>query len=139
MYLLNELKSSLRGGGKAFAVPHHVKLAACLRFFSEGPYQKAVGRDREVGMAQSTFSKVLSEVLDAFEQTLCPRWIKWPTEDEQIEIAQSFYSKFKIPGVIGCVDGTHVAIIPPRCNKHLYYNRKGFHSFNVMIVSIYLS
>ncbi|XP_067642467.1 putative nuclease HARBI1 [Eurosta solidaginis] len=42
--------------------------------------------------------------------------------------------KHGIPSVIGCIDGTHVRIIAPAENKHLYYNRKGYYSLNVMLM-----
>ncbi|XP_053968123.1 putative nuclease HARBI1 [Anastrepha ludens] len=41
-----------------------------------------------------------------------------------------FYSKYRIPGIIGCVDGTHIKIVA----QHLYYNRKGFYNINALIV-----
>ncbi|KAJ8911805.1 hypothetical protein NQ315_014229 [Exocentrus adspersus] len=37
-------------------------------------------------------------------------------------------------GIIGCVDGTHVAIVTPVHDEHLYYNRKRYHSKNVQII-----
>lgn len=46
-----------------------------------------------------------------------------------------FYEKFRIPAVVGCVDGTHVAIIRPNQNEERFFNRKGYHSRNVLIVS----
>lgn len=46
-----------------------------------------------------------------------------------------FYEKFRIPAVEGCIDGTHIAIIKPAQNEERFYNRKGFHSRNVLIVS----
>lgn len=49
-----------------------------------------------------------------------------------------FYKKFGWPGVLGCIDGTLVAIIRPSMHEERYYNRKGYHSLNVMIVSIVL-
>jgi hypothetical protein len=39
--------------------------------------------------------------------------------------------KFNIPGVIGCVDGTHVRITAPNVDEPSFVNRKGFHSLNV--------
>ncbi|XP_054083400.1 putative nuclease HARBI1 [Zeugodacus cucurbitae] len=45
-----------------------------------------------------------------------------------------FFVKSKIPGVTMAVDGTHIKIMAPKRDKHLYYNRKGFSSLNVMIV-----
>ena len=52
-----------------------------------------------------------------------------------------FYNKYGFPGVVGCVDCTHVAIVPPKKNcptypEHIYVNRKGYHSINVQIVCI---
>lgn len=41
-----------------------------------------------------------------------------------------------MPGVIGCIDGTHVAIVRPNQNEEVYFNRKHYHSLNVLLVSI---
>ncbi|XP_058836988.1 putative nuclease HARBI1 [Topomyia yanbarensis] len=80
-------------------------------------------------------SKVLQLVLDIIETEVCPLSIQFPSEDREINaIKLGFYAKTGFPGVIGCVDGTHVSIIPPARDKHLYYNRKGFHSLNAMLV-----
>ncbi|XP_022836890.1 putative nuclease HARBI1, partial [Spodoptera litura] len=45
-----------------------------------------------------------------------------------------FYEKYQMPGVIGCIDGTHVAILRPTEHEERYFNRKGYHSLNVMII-----
>lgn len=52
-----------------------------------------------------------------------------------------FYNKFEIPRVIGVIDGTHVAIVPPNTAddvypEHVYVNRKGYHSINTQLVSL---
>ena len=48
-----------------------------------------------------------------------------------------FFNKCLIPGIIGCVDGTHIKIIKPIEEiQHLYYNRKGYHSINAMVVAV---
>ncbi|XP_055910815.1 putative nuclease HARBI1 [Eupeodes corollae] len=132
--LLDIITNAVPPTKQKFGIPPIVKLAACLRFFAEGGYQKGVGKDYEIGIAQSTFSLVLSEVLGILEETLCPQWISWPTPDEEMEIAQHFYAKYNLPGVIGCIDGTHVNIISPAVNKHLFYNRMGSCSLNVLLV-----
>lgn len=49
------------------------------------------------------------------------------------------YEKFGIPGVIGVIDGTHIAIVPPKSDdpvypEHVYVNRKGNHSINTQLV-----
>ncbi|XP_063328757.1 putative nuclease HARBI1 [Pelmatolapia mariae] len=56
----------------------------------------------------------------------------------QIPIAYSLISLFLLlqgfPGVIGCIDGTHIPIIAPSVNEGDYVNRKSFHSINVQII-----
>lgn len=114
-----------------------MKLAACLRFFAEGNYQHGAGQDLHIAIAQSTFSKVLTAMLKILERRLCSKWISLVMpEDEQRRAKLHFYRKSGIPGIIMCVDGTHVKIIPPKINRNLFYNRKGFYSLNVLIVSI---
>lgn len=44
-----------------------------------------------------------------------------------------FMKNFEYPVVVGCIDGTHVAIIRP--HEERFYNRKGYYSRNVLIVS----
>jgi hypothetical protein len=45
-----------------------------------------------------------------------------------------FFEKFNFPGVIGLIDCTHVAIVPPSEDEHLYVNRKHYHSINVQLI-----
>lgn len=47
---------------------------------------------------------------------------------------QEFMQKFNMPGSIGALDCTHVAILKPAQEEHNYINRKGFHSLNVQII-----
>ncbi|XP_055913458.1 putative nuclease HARBI1 [Eupeodes corollae] len=133
-YLLDTLSDSFPIAKKSFAVPKIVRLSACLRFFAEGGYQRGVGKDHDVGIAQSTFSEVLSNFLNIFEENLCPEWIKSQTAEEQRSTNLHFFEKYKLPGVIGCIDGTHVRIVGPHASQHLFFNRKGFYSLNVLLI-----
>ncbi|XP_045456070.1 putative nuclease HARBI1 [Melitaea cinxia] len=45
-----------------------------------------------------------------------------------------FQKRFNLPGVIGCIDCTHVAIVKPDHDEHLFFNRKGYHSLNVQMI-----
>lgn len=49
-----------------------------------------------------------------------------------------FYEKHRFPGEVGCIDCTHVAVVAPNENEHIYVNRKGYHSINVQLVSIHI-
>ena len=69
-------------------------------------------------------------------KTNLPEWITYPTEEENKICAQTFYEKYRIPGVLGCIDGTHILLVAPKEAKHLYCNRKGRFSLNVTLVSM---
>ncbi|XP_060800553.1 putative nuclease HARBI1 isoform X1 [Amyelois transitella] len=45
-----------------------------------------------------------------------------------------FFNKFGIPGVIGCIDCTHVRTVRPNEHEDRYFCRKKFHSLNVQLI-----
>ncbi|XP_058122818.1 putative nuclease HARBI1 [Anopheles ziemanni] len=117
-----------------YGLTEEQKLAACLRYFGEGRYQHGTGKDFHVAMAQSTFSKVLRDVLPPM-QSLLGDWIKLiMTEEERIEAKEYFFQKSGLPDVVMCVDGTHIKIKKPKLRPLQYMNRKKFYSINAMIV-----
>ncbi|XP_065366816.1 putative nuclease HARBI1 [Calliphora vicina] len=120
------------------SIPEIVRLAGVLRFLAVGSFQGVIANDINISMGRSTFCKVLWNVLNILEERLCPHWIKLNmTESEARESKIHFYSKFKIPGVIGSVDGTHVRLIKPAQDSEHYYCRKGYYSLNVLIICDY--
>ncbi|XP_055643964.1 putative nuclease HARBI1 [Toxorhynchites rutilus septentrionalis] len=135
-HLLNIVEGKLGVTSGSSSVLPITKLSAALRFFAKGGYQKGVGNDLFAGMAQPTLSNALSSIIAVLEREVCPTAIQFPMNEEEINaIKLAFYEKTGFPGVIGCVDGTHIRIISPSADlQHLYYNRKGFHSLNVMLV-----
>ena len=46
---------------------------------------------------------------------------------------EQFYSLGRFPEVIGAINGTHIPIIAPSEDEHLFVNRKGFHFINVQV------
>ncbi|XP_063913264.1 putative nuclease HARBI1 [Zophobas morio] len=112
------------------------KLLAALRFFAGGSYQLDVGGNYTVGLSQPSVSRAIHEIIDAFNTPfMLYRFIKFPqTIEELTNIRQRFFIKFGLPGIIGCIDGTHVSIVTPIENEHLYINRKRYHSLNVQII-----
>ncbi|XP_017476478.1 PREDICTED: putative nuclease HARBI1 isoform X1 [Rhagoletis zephyria] len=111
------------------------RLASVLRFLSEGSYQHGVGKDFDAPMAQSTFSGILKSTLAVLQARLCPHWVNLNMTDEEKQKAKRhFYTKYRLPGVILCVDGTHIKIVSPKEDIFLFYNRKGFFSINAMII-----
>lgn len=119
-------------------IPSQLKLATFLRFLATGSYQKSVGNESTSSMSQSAVATIIAECLDIFENPFCHKWVSFErTEGEESAVKEQFYSKFGIPGVIGCVDGAHIRRKSPGMNsRHLFHNRKGYYSLNVMVVSI---
>lgn len=127
-----EFKAQNRNG-----VPVILKIAATLRFLAVGCYQTGVGQDFNIGLVQPTVSNVMSETLEILERMMCPKLINFKiTESERNDAKRFFYRKTGFPGVIMCVDGTHVSLIRPNVNEHHFFNRKGYHSINAMMVNI---
>lgn len=141
VYLLNTVSPHILQQQRSTFTPPILKLAAFLNFLGTGSYQNGVGSSWVCALSQPIVSKIISELLNVFEQHVCGNQIRIinTVEEERIE-KQHFFNKYKIPGVVGCVDGTHVKIMsPPQNEKHHYYNRKGYYSLNVMIVSTNVS
>lgn len=137
-YVLEIIEPHLKKGTRSTLVPNTIKLAATLRFLAQGSYQLSVGNDFNLGLSQPVVSRILSETVDVMEGEVCPQWIKFDmTDDEKNEAKLYFFEKTGFPGVIGCVDGTHIKILAPKKeDQHLYFNRKGYFSLNAMIVSL---
>jgi len=64
---------------------------------------------------------------------LAPRHIKFPEPINEETIMSQFSVIDGMPGVIGCIDGTHIPIRSPGgVDAELYRCRKGFFPLNVM-------
>lgn len=77
-------------------------------------------------------------------ERLAPIWIAFPDNNELNKSRIQFHQKHHLPGIVGCIDCTHVAIISPdqlnqvpnpqSCREEQFVNRKGFHSINTQLV-----
>ena len=109
------------------------QVLVALRFFASGSFLEVVG-DTVGGIPKCTVSRIVSRVSTALarKQNQCVRWPS--TAAERQEIKQGFFEKGGFPGVIGCIDGTHVRIQGPSAHKSEIVNGKGFHSINVQVI-----
>ncbi|XP_072934991.1 uncharacterized protein [Epargyreus clarus] len=131
--LCNELRNrtSLRGTKE---ITLEVKVLCTLSFLATGSYQRIVGLTQH--MIQRTASRCIHQVVEALNHpAIQAKWIIFPQlQQERVRLKLQFQSKFRLPGVIGCVDCTHIAICRLTEDEHLFYNRKGYHSLNVQMV-----
>lgn len=95
-----------------------------------------VGQDNLLAVSQATCHRILRNVILAMDKYLLGRFVVFPTTDAELaRIKQRFFQQFNIPGVIGAIDCTHVAILSPSKDvEHVYLNRKGYHSKNVQLI-----
>ncbi|KAM7299051.1 putative nuclease HARBI1 isoform X1 [Ixodes scapularis] len=114
-----------------------------LRFYAMGSFQGMVASDEHVARDQKTVSVAVRAVSVAIVRRLGVQrgWIHFPeTPSERFDAEKGFRLLGRIPGVIGCVDGTMVSIVDPSKNdptvtKAAYWCRKYFYALNVMVVS----
>lgn len=77
---------------------------------------------------------------ELFNDLLVNQWIKFTTEREAInENIDMFQNRYNFPGIMGVIDGSHVAIIAPPTLHPVYpagpyYSRKSYYSVNVQII-----
>ena len=109
------------------------QLLSALRFYATGTFQLVVG-DLS-GVSKSTVCKTVHRVTEAIA-SLRPKYIVFPeTDSQRRDVMQGFYSRNKLPGVIGAVDGTHIPIQSPGGNDaEIYRNRKGYFSINTQLI-----
>ena len=108
-----------------------IQLLVALRFFASGSFLQIIGD--AVGLSKSTVSRAVTDVSEALTRKQ-NEFILWLSPGETQQVKQGFYRKGGFPGVIGCIDGTHVRIQGPSDNENDFVNRKGFHSINVQAI-----
>ncbi|XP_041983180.1 putative nuclease HARBI1 [Aricia agestis] len=88
------------------------------------------------GLSQSSVSKAITDVTMALNHpSILRKHIHFPqTRQERQRIVNRFSNKFGFPGVLGCIDGTHVALVRPSEHEERFFNRKHYHSRNVQII-----
>ncbi|KAJ1093740.1 hypothetical protein NDU88_006832 [Pleurodeles waltl] len=114
-------------------IPPLVQVLSVLHFLASGSFQTTVAISS--GMSQPMFSKVLSRVLSALLKYM-RSYIIFPEVGELATVKGDFYALGHIPNIIGAIDGTHVALVPPKDSEQVYRNRKSYHSMNVQVVCL---
>ena len=110
-----------------------LQMCLALRFYAAGSFhwfQSVVGE--LIGVDQSTACRTITTVTDALMLRVRD-WIKMPTQAEANRQKQKFYAMRATPGVIGCIDGTHIRMQGPNQQDHEFVNRKNYRSINVQV------
>ncbi|KAM7290062.1 putative nuclease HARBI1 isoform X1 [Ixodes scapularis] len=141
------VRRTSRGTGGEESAYHvmtvELQVLCALRFYGTGSFQGMVASDEHVARDQKTVSVAVRAVSVAIVRRLGVQrgWIHFPeTPSERFDAEKGFRLLGRIPGVIGCVDGTMVSIVGPSKNdptitKAAYWCRKYFYALNVMVVT----
>ncbi|XP_063316983.1 putative nuclease HARBI1 [Pelmatolapia mariae] len=115
--------------GHSLSFVHIICIA--LRFFANGSFLYNIGDAEHVSKA--TVCRAVRNVTVALKRLLYS-FVVFPGHRPTRFIKEGFHKIAGFPGVIGCIDGTHIPIIAPSVNEGDYVNRKSFHSINVQII-----
>ncbi|KAJ1518908.1 hypothetical protein ONE63_011480 [Megalurothrips usitatus] len=113
-----------------------MQVLSALHLLGQGNYQKSVGADNAAPMSQPSMSRAFDEVINAMNSVPVLRnHISFPSTPAARRrlILKNFQRYPYIPGVLGMVDGSHIAIIAPLVHEEQYLNRKGYHSLNIQV------
>ncbi|XP_045026130.1 putative nuclease HARBI1 [Daphnia magna] len=97
-----------------------------LQFYATGTFQTVIGN--VLRYSQSSVSRSITAVSLALS-LISGQHIYF--SDNLTMLKNDFSDIARIPGIIGCVDGTHVRLQRPTLFEKAYVNRKNYHSINV--------
>ncbi|KAH7945456.1 hypothetical protein HPB49_011041 [Dermacentor silvarum] len=103
-------------------------------------FQRSVGREEQIGMAQPAASNTIQEVTEAIISVSARRKLVdfSLTPAAKDEAKAAFARRGAIAGVLACVDGTLIAVMKPEglspADTASFMSRKGYYALNVMVV-----
>lgn len=89
---------------------------------------------KQFGVHKSTVFKFVHSFCTGMVSTVMSSLIRVPTLNEARDIAARFKKKFMIPQIIGCIDGTHIPVLPPSDGRRDFINSKGWPSYVLQAV-----
>lgn len=98
-----------------------------------------MGNQDRIQVSQASVSRCIHQVTGLICDKLMPTWVEFRVDRHSLSIIKAgFQRKFNFPGVIGCIDCTHVKIIGPTNTEDapafVYVNRHGNYTVNVQLV-----
>jgi hypothetical protein len=110
-------------------IPSKHRLAIFVYHIAQGDGYTSLSN--QFGFGKSTVSVIIRQVSRAIVEHLMKQYIRFPNVDEAFRSMEFWRTKNKIPGVVACIDGSHIPIIQPAHSAAAYCNRKGFYSINM--------
>ena len=132
--LLHVISSDLEHGlpNSNNFIPPILQIAVALRFYATGHFQITDGD--LIGISQPSVCRIIERVSRAIAKRKA-QFIKFPTAGSLQDIKRQFKDIGGIPGVVGCIDCSHIPISSLGGEEaELFRNRKGYFSVNVQAV-----
>ncbi|XP_070395530.1 putative nuclease HARBI1 [Dermacentor albipictus] len=117
------------------------KVWCALRFFATRSFEASVRSEETTRVSPSTVSECVRRVAEAAVNAGARnKWVHFPkTAEENTAVKEGLLRRGVIPGVIGCVDCSLVAIVAPKGErKAAFMCRKGCYVLNCMFVNLRL-
>lgn len=109
------------------AVEIHKRIACAL--YSLGSSSELRTIAHLFGIGRTTATIILHDFCEVLVNLFFNSIIRFPTTSSEIqETFNSFFTQYGYPMCVGAVDGTHIAIKPPKGAESDYYNYKKYHS-----------
>ncbi|KAB0800379.1 hypothetical protein PPYR_06119 [Photinus pyralis] len=129
-FLVHLLKDYIAPANRSTDLDITTKVLVTLRFLASGSYQMDVGSNYNFGISQPSVSRCIEEVVNAMNRNeIFNAYVHFPRNIQELNAARmGFFEKYNFPGIIGCIDCTHVAIFPPKVDddnypEHIYVGR----------------
>lgn len=86
------------------------------------------------GVTLRTAFNIINSVTQWMANVKIKSAVKWPDTQERNRISKSFESQHGLPGAVGVLDCTHIKVTAPSMCTYHYYNRRRFHSIQLLAV-----
>lgn len=99
-------------------------------------FSSSIGSNAFHALSQTMISRYVTKYSALITQNLSRAYIRFPQNEFDRNVTKTkFYQEYQIPGILGVIDGTHVAMAAAQMRvENMYINRKGFHSINTQVV-----
>ncbi|XP_063829874.1 putative nuclease HARBI1 [Ostrinia nubilalis] len=133
--LIEEVAPVMPDSLKSLEFSVESKVLAALSFYATGKFQKSFGGKIDPNLTAYFVATAMQQVTEAMNHpTIVKKYIHFPhLRGERDIIKARFYMKYGIPNVVGCIDCTHVPIMPPNDDRKAHFN-KSYHSKKVQII-----
>jgi len=124
-------------GQRVTSIPLETKTLVFMSYLRSGNFQYSLGTLS--GVSQTSASRIIEKFTN-FTISHSSKFINFPIGlEDRVQNKLGFYgvSGNRLEGILGVVDGSHVAIIAPRVDEFAYVNRKQQHSINCQLVASY--